>query len=384
MHVHDYATIRALLRDPLRVTADVTRERVGRGPRPAAPGERVRLGHRPSDDERVPGQARRLAHRDGAVVHRLRGRRPPGHHAGARPRRWPRRRGRRLRPLPRLRHAGRRRVHGRHGWASSPPTSTYAIDDQLDQGEFFEHWPMLSTAEMDEHYRALMARPELGGVAAEARDARRGGRRHRAGVVGDRLLALGQRGRHRRGRSRSPSGLVRRARDVGPHGRSRACRRLPSRRRSGSATRSPRPAGSSASRSPSATSPCEPGDQVLMWLTAANRDLPGPHRQPLDRFDPRARQRAAPGLRLRLPPVRRRAPRPRRSPSPRSPRWPSAARSLRMAGPWKRFVGIDDGYVAAPAETAGAVNPPIGLRAAARLSIMPPPIARTCRGGAPV
>ena len=24
MHVHDYATIRALLRDPLRVTADVT------------------------------------------------------------------------------------------------------------------------------------------------------------------------------------------------------------------------------------------------------------------------------------------------------------------------------------------------------------------------
>ena len=30
----------------------------------------------------------------------------------------------------------------------------------------------------------------------------------------------------------------------------------------------------------------QPGDQVLMWLTAANRDLPGPHRQPLDRFDP--------------------------------------------------------------------------------------------------
>ena len=29
-----------------------------------------------------------------------------------------------------------------------------------------------------------------------------------------------------------------------------------------------------------------PGDQVLMWLTAANRDLPGPHGQPLDRFDP--------------------------------------------------------------------------------------------------
>ena len=30
MHVHDYATIRALLRDPLRVTADVTEMRAGR------------------------------------------------------------------------------------------------------------------------------------------------------------------------------------------------------------------------------------------------------------------------------------------------------------------------------------------------------------------
>ena len=29
---------------------------------------------------------------------------------------------------------------------------------------------MLATPEMDEHYRALMARPELGGVAAEARE----------------------------------------------------------------------------------------------------------------------------------------------------------------------------------------------------------------------
>ena len=36
----------------------------------------------------------------------------------------------------------------------------------------------------------------------------------------------------------------------------------------------------------SATSSVQPGDQVLMWLTAANRDLPGPHGQPLDRFDP--------------------------------------------------------------------------------------------------
>src|SRR4030095_7654156 len=29
-----------------------------------------------------------------------------------------------------------------------------------------------------------------------------------------------------------------------------------------------------------------PGDQVLMWLTAANRGLPGAQAEPLDRFDP--------------------------------------------------------------------------------------------------
>jgi hypothetical protein len=28
--------------------------------------------------------------------------------------------------------------------------------------------------------------------------------------------------------------------------------------------------------------------------------------------------------------------------------------SLGIAGPWKRFVGIDDGYVAAPAVTLGS------------------------------
>ncbi len=32
---------------------------------------------------------------------------------------------------------------------------------------------------------------------------------------------------------------------------------------------------------------------------------------------------------------------------------------LQIAGPWKRFVGIDDGYLAAPAESG--INPPIGL-----------------------
>ena len=79
------------------------------------------------DDERVPGQARRTAHRHGPVVHRLRGRRPPGHDAAARRGAGPGA-GERLRPLPRLRHAGRRRRPRPHGWASRSPTSTYAVD----------------------------------------------------------------------------------------------------------------------------------------------------------------------------------------------------------------------------------------------------------------
>jgi cytochrome P450 len=91
----------------------------------------------------------------------------------------------------------------------------------------------------------------------------------------------------------------------------------------------------------------EPGEQVLMWLTAANRDLPGRHRQPLDRYDPwrdtsqhvgwgsgyhlcggvhHARAVAATvvtTLAQRLP-------------------------GLGLGGQWKRFVGIDDGFAAAP------------------------------------
>ena len=40
----------------------------------------------------------------------------------------------------------------------------------------------------------------------------------------------------------------------------------------------------------------QPGEQVLLWLTAANRGIPGEHRQPLDRFDPGPRHERAPGL----------------------------------------------------------------------------------------
>jgi cytochrome P450 len=85
-----------------------------------------------------------------------------------------------------------------------------------------------------------------------------------------------------------------------------------------------------------------------MWLTAANRDLPGPQEQPLDRFDPgrdnlqhlgfgsgyhmcggvhHVREVAITALTTLA----------------------GRCQQLRLAGPWKRFVGIDDGYVAAPA-----------------------------------
>jgi cytochrome P450 len=92
----------------------------------------------------------------------------------------------------------------------------------------------------------------------------------------------------------------------------------------------------------------EPGEQVLMWLTAANRGLPGSHRLPQDRFDPTRdtsahlgwgsgyhtcggvrHARAIAGAAVTA--LARRCP------------------TLAHSGPWVRYVGIDDGYSAAPA-----------------------------------
>ena len=61
----------------------------------------------------------------------------------------------------------------------------------------------------------------------------------------------------------------------------------------------------------------QPGDQVLMWLTAANRDVPGPHRQPLDRFDPERDTAEHLGWGSGYHLLRWRAPRPRASRSRR-------------------------------------------------------------------
>ena len=307
----------------------------------------------------MPGQARRAAHRDGAVVHRLRGHRPPGHDAG---------RGRGAGPRSRAapststtttpcRSSCRPRPSG---WASRPPDVTYAVEDQLAQGEFFEHWPMLSTPEMDDHYRGVDG-------ATPTRRRRGGGTRaRRAGVITEReawgiVYSLSVSTVATAAAVTLAVGLCRRARAVGPHGRSRG---LPAAAvEEAIRIGNPFPQASRFVREPfqSATCRCEPGDQVLMWLTAANRDLPGPHAAAVRPVRPAARQRPAAGLRLRLPPVRRRAPRPRgrrhRGHHPRR------ALPAACASP-----GRGSGSSASTTATSphprdrGAVNPPIGLR----------------------
>ena len=347
MHVHDYATIRALLRDPLRVTADVTES--------VSAADRDRL-HPVSAF--VWGTDRRTLSgcpgRHGA----LRTAMAPWFTASAAAARRATTRGvaEALAPAPGsafdLYHdfAMPVVVASTAAWLGVEPADVeYAITDQLDQGEFFEHWPMLSTEEMDEHYRALMARPELGGVAAEARAL------VAAGVVTEReawgivyslsvstvataaavTLAAGlsveQGTWERMADPALADGAVQEAIRIG----------------------NPFPQASRFVREPFAIGDVavRPGDQVLMWLTAANRDLPGPHGQPLDRFDPErdnGRQLGfGSGYHLcgGVHHVREVAVSAVTTLAERCPQ-------LRIVGPWKRFVGIDDGYVAAPAETA--------------------------------
>jgi len=347
VHVHDYATIRALLRDPLRVTADVTES--------VSAADRDRL-HPVSAF--VWGTDRRTMSgcpgRHGA----LRTAMAPWFTASAAAARraTTRAAAEALAPAPGsafdLYHdfAMPVVVASTAAWLGVEPADVeYAITDQLDQGEFFEHWPMLSTEEMDEHYRALMARPELGGVAAEARAL------VAAGVVTEReawgivyslsvstvataaavTLAAGlsvEQGTWERVADPAlADGAVQEAIRIG----------------------NPFPQASRFVREPFAIGDVavRPGDQVLMWLTAANRDLPGPHGQPLDRFDPErdnGRQLGfGSGYHLcgGVHHVREVAVAAVTTLAERCPQ-------LRIVGPWKRFVGIDDGYVAAPVETA--------------------------------
>jgi cytochrome P450 len=346
VHVHDYATIRALLRDPLRVTADVTES--------VSAADRDRL-HPVSafvwgTDRRTmsgcPGRhgalrsamaawftASAAAARREATRRAAEARLPaPGsafdlYHDFA---------------LPVV-------VASTADWLGVEAADVeYAVDDQIDQGEFFEHWPMLTTEAMDERYRSLMARPGLGGVAAQARAL------VAAGVVTEReawgivyslsvstvataaavTLAAGLSVEH---------GTWERA--VDPEHANAAVQEAI---RLGN----PFPQASRFVRESFRIGDVavEPGDQVLMWLTAANRDLPGAQ-EPLDRFDPDR----DPGQHLGFGSgyhlcggvhhVREVAVTAVTTLAEHCPR-------LRLAGPWKRFVGIDDGYVAAPAENS--------------------------------
>lgn len=344
VHVHDHRTIRGLLRDPHRVTSDVS--------------------------EMVTDELRDRLHPVSAFVWATDRRTMsgcPGRHAALRslmaPWFTPQEAASRQAPV----RAAAERLTAQladgpfelhHDYAKplvvgyladwlgiEPDDVWFAIADQLAAGDMFATWPALATPEMDDHYRALMARPDLRGVAAQTRDL------VRSGTLGEReawgilysmsvgavatatslILAVGlavEHGHwHRMADAAFARGAVEEAVRFG----------------------NPFPQASRFARERFTLGDVavEPGEQVLMWLTAANRDLPGPHRLPLDRFDPErdtsqhvgwgsgyhlcggvhhARAVAVTGvvaLAQRLP-------------------------YLALSGPWKRFVGIDDGFAAAP------------------------------------
>ncbi len=232
------------------------------------------------------------------------------------------------------------------GWLGvEPPDVTYVVDDQLAAGDLFATWPPLATPEMDERFRALMARPGLGGLAGAARDLVASGaitERESWGIVyaisvsavataTAITLAVGLGVEH---------GLWPRLADTGT-----ARLAVEEAVRLGT----PFPQASRFARVPFAVGDVQvrPGEQVLMWLTAANRDFPDPAR-----FDPwrdtgghvgwgagyhrcggvhHARMLAAAAVTT------------------------LAERCPRLAVParWARFVGIDDGFTAAPVEPIG-------------------------------
>jgi cytochrome P450 len=346
VHVHDYATIRALLRDPLRVTADVTET--------VTPEERDRL-HPVSafvwaTDRRTmsgcPGRhgALRTAMAPWFTASAAIARRDTTRAAAEA-----------LAPEPGrpfdLYHdyAVPVVVSSTADWLGIEDADvTYAIADQLAHGEFFEHWPMLSTTAMDEYYRDLMARSRLGGVAAEARAL------VASGVLTEReswavLYALSVSTVATAAAVTLAAGLSvengtwdRMADPADANGAVQEAIRIGN----------PFPQASRFVRESFQIGDVavRPGDQVLMWLTAANRDLPGPHPQPLDRFDPDRdnTQQLGFGSGYHLcggvHHVREVAVVTVTTLAERCPH-------LRLAAPWKRFVGIDDGFVTAPAET---------------------------------
>ena len=344
VHLFDHRTVRGLLRNPQRVTSDVTEM--------LTPGLRDRL-HPVSSF--VWGTDRRTL--SGC----------PGRHAALRSV---------MAPWFGIQEAGARQAAARatcetiaerwldrpfdvYGdvalplvvaymadWLGVTPSDvTYAIDEQLAAGDMFETWPVLAAPEMDDRFRALMARPDLGGLAAEARELVRSGvltEREAWGIVYSisvssvataatitLTVGLGVENDlwHRMADPADVRGAVEEAVRLG----------------------NPFPQASRFAREPFAVGDLavEPGEQVLMWLTAANRDLPGDHRWPLDRFDPwrDTSQHVGWGSGYHLcGGVHHARAIATTAVTTLARRFPA----LGLAGPWKRFVGIDDGYVAAP------------------------------------
>lgn len=241
-------------------------------------------------------------------------------------------------------------------WLGITPSDVrYAVDDQLAVGDMFASWPPLASPEMDAFYRDLMARPAVTGVAAQARDMVAAGvftERESWGVlyaisVGavatatTATLAVGLSLEH----------------DLWPAmtDPDRARPAVEEALRLGT----PFPQATRTARKPFTVGDVavQPGEQVLMWLTAANRDLPGVHRTPLDEFDPErdttqhlgwgsGYHRCGGMHHARTAAVATVVTLARRCPA------------LAMAGPWKRYVGVDDGYVAAPLITLPDPPPP--------------------------
>lgn len=349
VHVHDHRTVRALLRDPQRVTSDVS-ELVTPEQRPHLhpvscfvwATDRLTLGGRPGRHAALrslmapwftPQEAAARQDAAGAACAAAAARLAGG-------------------PFDLYRdYALPAAVGYLADWLGIGPADVHtAVDDQLAAGEMFDTWPAVAPPELDAFYRSLMARPELRGIAAAARDA------VRSGALGEReawgivyaisvgavatattiTLTVGLAVEHGLWpRVAAPSEVVGAVEEAVRFG-------------------NPFPQSSRFARTtfPLGDLVVEPGEQVLMWLTAANRDLPGEHRVPLDRFDPArdTSQHLGWGSGYHLCGGVHHA---RALAATAVTALARACPTLDLADRWTRVVGIDDGFAAAPVVPGG-------------------------------